>query len=371
MPQHLQPAKQEDIEFSMNLDPLKKKKKPSSKKKLKSKKSKKDKSKKSKKSDSDESDNVEVNFDSEEFGGSSDETERTLMMHDSFSSDADSLKSAEKKKDKKKKEKKSKLEGSTDDKKEKKKGRKPKSERDLDLRKEKKKPKRSKSMVVSSKKEKKKERKVKSERNLEEKKEKKKKDKKIKSERTLDEMKEKKQPKRSKSEIVGVDKKTKKKDKQPKSERSLGEFVSRSFTTGLHSINEGDSKGTRKNDRSLLLDISNHTDPSFVKEEKVKLQKMSKAERKIMKPKIGEKFVEFCKSGDDEQSGLVLEVKGNFVFVKSVEKPAPTHNLHPRDRVIALNGKKIEDYNKDIDLITTSVESGTAVRLVISPTMLR
>merc|ERR1711933_94738 len=240
------------------------------------------------------------------------------------------------------------------------------SERNLeDTKKEKKKPKRSQSDILGvSKKDRKKERKVQSERNLEDtKKEKKKKDRKLQSERNLDAKKEKKKPKRSKSEMIPVKKKSKKKEERPKSDRSLGEFVSRSFKVGFASIKEGGS---------LLLDnISNHTDPSFVKGEKAKGEKMSKSERKIMKPKPGQKFVEFCKSGDDESCGLVLEVKGNFVFVKSVEQPAPSHNSHPKDRIIALNGKKIEDYNKDMKLITATLESGKPIRLVIDPTMLR
>merc|ERR1712207_88057 len=103
---------------------------------------------------------------------------------------------------------------------------------------------------------------------------------------------------------------------------------------------------------------------------KQKFDKLSKSEKRIMKPKPGERFVEFEKCVDDPSSGLQLEVKGNFVFVKAVQHPAPEHNLHPRDRVIALNGKKIEAYNKDMNLITATLESGNPIRLVINPTAL-
>lgn len=381
MPQHLQPSKPADIEYSLNLDPLKKKTKPS-KKKEKSKKSK-DK-KKSKNIDADERDNVEARMSplgedfkkmeilTEALGGSADDTERTFLMDDSFSSDADSLKSTEKESKKEKKKKKSKSEGKSEEKKEKKKDRKGKSERNLGETKEKKKLKRSKSLVVAGdKKERKKERKIKSERDLGQKK---RKEKKPKSEKKVGEKKEKKKLKRAKSEIIEVGvKKSKKKDKKAKSSRDLGELVSKSFKIGLPSIKEDDARGTARTERTLLLDdFSDHTDVSLVKTaKKVKLDKMSKAEKKVMKPKPGQKFVEFCKSGDDPTSGLELEVKGNFVFVKSVQHPAPSKNLHHKDRIIALNGKKIEDYKKDMTAITATLESGNPIRLVIDPTMLR
>merc|ERR1712003_106573 len=252
----------------------------------------------------------------------------------------------------------------------------------------------------------KKEKKGKSEKNLVEKERKKKKDKKAKSVKDLGEKKSKKEKKpksmkkpksekkpksmkkpksekKQKSEKLEGGKKSKKDKKAKSSDEDFGQLVSKSFKFG-----SAESEQPRSETTFLLTDsfshLSNHStnlsggsNHSFidslleVQSAKKKLDKMTKAEKKIMKPKPGERFVEFEKCYEDPSSGLELEVKGNFVFVKSVQSPAPAHNLHPRDRVIALNGKKIEDYKKDMSLITATLESGNPIRMVINPTSLR
>jgi len=162
-------------------------------------------------------------------------------------------------------------------------------------------------------------------------------------------------------------------------EEGFGELVSKSFKIGGSSVTDEEVAST--SERSLLLsDSYSHLSTSvhssgidsfLMDVPKQKFDKLSKAEKKIMKPKPGERFVEFEKCVDDPSSGLQLEVKGNFVFVKAVQYPAPEHNLHARDRIIALNGKKIEDYSKDMGLITATLESGNPIRLIINPTALR
>merc|ERR1712176_365819 len=315
--------------------------------------------------------------------GVSDRTEKTFPMDESISSDMDSLspkpvEQKETKKGKKKKEKKSKAEGKTKDKKEKK-GKKGKSVKFSEEKPEK---------DAADKKTKKKSKKGKSEKNLVEKEGKKKKEKKAKSEKKLGEKKSKKEKKpksmkKPKSEILEGGKKSKKDKKAKSSNEDFGQLVSKSFKIG-----SAETEQPRSETTFLLTDsfshLSNHStnlssgsNHSFIdslleaQSSKKKLDKLSKAEKKIMKPKPGERFVEFEKCYEDPSSGLELEVKGNFVFVKSVQSPAPAHNLHPRDRVIALNGKKIEAYNKDMNLIRATLESGNPIRLVINPTALR
>merc|ERR1712157_495163 len=210
-----------------------------------------------------------------------------------------------------------------------------------------------------------------------------KKEKKPKSERKPKSEKKPKSMKKPKSEILDGGKKSKKDKKDKSSNEDFGQLVSKSFKFG-----SAESEQPRGETTFLLTDsfshLSNHStnlsggsNHSFidslleVQSAKKKLDKMSKAEKKIMKPKPGERFVEFEKCYEDPSSGLELEVRGNFVFVKSVQSPAPSHHLHPKDRVIALNGKKIEDYKKDMGLITATLESGNPIRMVINPTALR
>lgn len=97
-----------------------------------------------------------------------------------------------------------------------------------------------------------------------------------------------------------------------------------------------------------------------------------------MDPLPGQKYVEYSKDGEDGEtkikdvdSGLKFEIKGKYIFLKEVKHPAPTHNLHPGDRVIAVNGKTVEKYKKDLTKIKTAVDDHNVVRLVVDPTTLR
>lgn len=406
MPQHLLPHKQEDIVVSFSdLDPLKKE---TPKKKEKSKKSKEKKKSKNKdgsdhsrrrpnmpspfREDSEEFKNMKqakkLQFSNEaldvfiipdcDYADSPDPTESTLLMDDSISSELTDLTfgSKDSKKGKKKKEKKEKADG---DKKEKKKEKKAKAEKKLGDKKEKKKTKKAKTdkKLLTEKKRLKKEKAAKK---LEEKKEKKKKAKKPKSDAKLTETKEERKEKKKKAKKPKSDtklmemkeeKKEKKKGKKAKSMKDLGELTTKCFKIGLPSIKETNSPVTSRTERTVILDDLSLDLMTELEKPKKKLDKMSKAEKKIMRPAPGQRFVEFQKSGDDELSGLELEIKGNFVFVKNVQAPAPSKNLHPKDRIIALNGKKIEDYKKDLTAINSTLESGNPIRLVIDPTALR
>jgi len=98
----------------------------------------------------------------------------------------------------------------------------------------------------------------------------------------------------------------------------------------------------------------------------------------VMDPVPGQRYVEFSKNGDDgdskvkgDPSGLDVKLKGNYIYLAKVEHPAPAHNLHVGDRLIALNGKKIEKYNKDLVAIRKTLENYNVIRMVIDPTNLR
>mmetsp|Transcript_4590 Transcript_4590/g.10018 ORF Transcript_4590/g.10018 Transcript_4590/m.10018 type:complete len:115 (-) Transcript_4590:910-1254(-) len=97
-----------------------------------------------------------------------------------------------------------------------------------------------------------------------------------------------------------------------------------------------------------------------------------------MDPLPGQKYVEYSKDGDDGETkvknvdcGLKFQKKGKYVFLKKVKHPAPTHNLNVGDRVIAVNGKKIENYDDDLDAIKQKMDDNNVVRLVVDPTMLK
>ena len=97
-----------------------------------------------------------------------------------------------------------------------------------------------------------------------------------------------------------------------------------------------------------------------------------------MDPMPGQKYVEFSKDGSDGESkvkgvdpGLDVHKKGKYIYLSRVEHPAPTHNLHVGDRVIAMNGKRIEKYNDDLAAMKKSMTNNNVVRLVVDPTMLR
>jgi len=95
-----------------------------------------------------------------------------------------------------------------------------------------------------------------------------------------------------------------------------------------------------------------------------------------MDPLPGQKYVEYSKDGNDGESqvkgiscGLDIQKKGKYMYLSKVEHPAPSHNLHVGDRVIALNGKKIEKYKSTSDMIK-KMTNNNVVRLVVDPTML-
>lgn len=67
--------------------------------------------------------------------------------------------------------------------------------------------------------------------------------------------------------------------------------------------------------------------------------------------------------------GLDIQKKGKYMYLSKVEHPAPSHNLHVGDRVIALNGKKIEKYKSTSDMVK-KMTNNNVVRLVVDPTML-
>jgi hypothetical protein len=99
----------------------------------------------------------------------------------------------------------------------------------------------------------------------------------------------------------------------------------------------------------------------------------------IMDPMPGEKYVEFSKDGADGDrksnidSGLDVETKpghGNRIYLAKVQYPAPAHHLHPGDRLVALNGKSVEEY-PSLDSIRDEFATKNVVRMVVDPTMLR
>ena len=97
-----------------------------------------------------------------------------------------------------------------------------------------------------------------------------------------------------------------------------------------------------------------------------------------MDPLPGQKYVEYSKNGHDgdskvkgDPSGLDIELRGKYIYLSKVEHPAPSHHLHIRDRVIALNGKKIEKYNNDLGAIRDILENYNVIKLVIDPTAMR
>jgi predicted metalloprotease with PDZ domain len=98
----------------------------------------------------------------------------------------------------------------------------------------------------------------------------------------------------------------------------------------------------------------------------------------VMDPLPGQKYVEYSKNMSDGESkvkgdncGLNVHKKGRYIYLCKVKHPAPSHNLHIGDRVIAINGKKIEKYNNDLSSMVQSMTDNNVVRLVVDPTMLR
>lgn len=99
----------------------------------------------------------------------------------------------------------------------------------------------------------------------------------------------------------------------------------------------------------------------------------------VMDPKPGERYVEYSKDGSDgdtkrvDESGLDVEHKKNHgeerIYLSKVQHPAPGHNLKVGDRLVALNGKKIEEYSS-LQAIREEIHNHNVVRLVVDPTLL-
>jgi S1-C subfamily serine protease len=97
----------------------------------------------------------------------------------------------------------------------------------------------------------------------------------------------------------------------------------------------------------------------------------------VMDPLPGQKYVEYSKNMADGESkvigdncGLDVHKKGRYFYLRKVEHPAPSHNLRVGDRIIAINGKKIENY-KNLSSMVQTMTDNNVVRLVVDPTMLR
>jgi len=95
-----------------------------------------------------------------------------------------------------------------------------------------------------------------------------------------------------------------------------------------------------------------------------------------MDPTPGQIYVEFSKDGNDGNSkvkgvncGLNVEKRGKYIYLCKVEYPAPK-TLHLGDRVIAINGKKVEKYENDLCAMVKTMTDNNVVRLVVDPTML-
>jgi len=106
---------------------------------------------------------------------------------------------------------------------------------------------------------------------------------------------------------------------------------------------------------------------------------MAGEEYDVMDPLPGQRYVEYSKDGWDgdtkreDDSGLDIHHKKNHgeerIYLSKVEHPAPAHNLKVGDRLVALNGKKIESYSS-LDAIRKEIHNHNVVRLVVDPTML-
>mmetsp|Transcript_28198 Transcript_28198/g.46746 ORF Transcript_28198/g.46746 Transcript_28198/m.46746 type:complete len:115 (-) Transcript_28198:253-597(-) len=98
----------------------------------------------------------------------------------------------------------------------------------------------------------------------------------------------------------------------------------------------------------------------------------------VMDPKPGERYVEYSKDGFDGDvkssvdSGLDVENKPNLgsnIYLSKVTAPAPEHNLKIGDRLVALNGKKIESYGS-LEAVRKELASKNVICMVIDPTMI-
>lgn len=98
-----------------------------------------------------------------------------------------------------------------------------------------------------------------------------------------------------------------------------------------------------------------------------------------MDPLPGQLYVEYSKDGGDgnrktqADSGLDVTKRkghGNRIYLSRVTHPAST-KLNVGDRLVALNGKKIEDYAGNLDKIRDTFTNGNVVRLLVDPTMVK
>jgi C-terminal processing protease CtpA/Prc len=103
----------------------------------------------------------------------------------------------------------------------------------------------------------------------------------------------------------------------------------------------------------------------------------------VMDPKPGQRFVEFSKDGHGGKksegegglaSGLDVETRqgyGKKIYISKVEGIAAQAGaqINPGDRVVALNGKKIEAYGS-LDEIRSEFTIKNTVAMITDPTML-
>mmetsp|Transcript_52267 Transcript_52267/g.79353 ORF Transcript_52267/g.79353 Transcript_52267/m.79353 type:complete len:109 (-) Transcript_52267:8-334(-) len=103
----------------------------------------------------------------------------------------------------------------------------------------------------------------------------------------------------------------------------------------------------------------------------------------LMDPKPGQRFVEFSKDGHGGKksegegglaSGLDVETRagyGDKIYISKVEGIAAQAGaqINPGDRIIALNGKKIESYGS-LDEIRSEMTIKNTIAMITDPTLL-
>jgi hypothetical protein len=101
----------------------------------------------------------------------------------------------------------------------------------------------------------------------------------------------------------------------------------------------------------------------------------------VMDPVPGQLFVEFMKDGGDgtttsedvSDSGLDVEFKKGHkdrIYISRVEPPA-SDKLTVGDRLIAMNGKSIESFGRNLDEIRQVLNHNNVIQLLVDPTMLK
>lgn len=98
-----------------------------------------------------------------------------------------------------------------------------------------------------------------------------------------------------------------------------------------------------------------------------------------MDPRPGQLYVEYSKDGGDgetktaAESGLDVTKRaghGNRVYLSKVTHPASSR-LNVGDRLVAVNGNKIEKFSGDLDSIRRTLTDRNVVRLLVEPTMIK